>query len=380
MKIIPSLRRCHYVAKVSIFLITAALIAGMVGCGPVQYNLTIFSTEGGTVTTPGAGTFTYDAGTVVDLVAEADWGYQFVNWIGNASVIADVNAAATNITMNGDCAITANFTPEEIPENLEIRTWYDLDAVRDNLGGNHTLMNDLDSTTAGYEELAGPTANLGKGWQPIGIPNYDLIGLSGSFDGQGHEIRDLFINRPDEIYVGLFGIVDEGGRIENIGVVTANVTGVEMVGGLVGYNHRGTVNNCYAMGSVNGNEWVGGLVGSNYGTVSNSYYSGSVTSDENVVGGLVGYNDNQGTVSTSYATSSVTGNRNVGGLVGHNHGTVSNSYATGTVVGNEWVGGLLGTNGGTVNNSYATGNVTGDEYVGGLVGWNSGPVGNSYSP
>ena len=36
------------------------------------------------------------------------------------------------------------------PQNLEIRTWYDLDAVRNNLAGNHTLMNDLDSTTTGY--------------------------------------------------------------------------------------------------------------------------------------------------------------------------------------------------------------------------------------
>ena len=52
-------------------------------------------------------------------------------------------------------------------QNIEIRTWYDLDAVRDNLDGNHTLMNDLDSTTPGYEELASQTANEGEGWQPI---------------------------------------------------------------------------------------------------------------------------------------------------------------------------------------------------------------------
>ena len=39
-------------------------------------------------------------------------------------------------------------------KNLEIRTWYDLNAIRDNLGGSYILMNDLNSTTAGYEELA----------------------------------------------------------------------------------------------------------------------------------------------------------------------------------------------------------------------------------
>jgi hypothetical protein len=48
-------------------------------------------------------------------------------------------------------------------QNLEIRTWYDLDSVRDNMSGNYTLMNDLDSTTPGYTGLASPTANAGDG-------------------------------------------------------------------------------------------------------------------------------------------------------------------------------------------------------------------------
>ena len=100
-------------ARVSIFLIAVALIAGMVGCVGVEYDLTIASTAGGSVTTPGEGTFTYDAGTVVDLVAEAEEGYQFVNWIRDVSTIADVNDATTIITMQGDYSITANF--EEIP-------------------------------------------------------------------------------------------------------------------------------------------------------------------------------------------------------------------------------------------------------------------------
>jgi len=40
-----------------------------------------------------------------------------------------------------------------------IHDWYDLDAVRNNLTASYTLMNDLDSTTPGYGELASPTAN-----------------------------------------------------------------------------------------------------------------------------------------------------------------------------------------------------------------------------
>jgi len=75
----------------------------------ISYDLTIDSTTGGSVTTPGEGTFPYDCGTVVDLVAEADACYEFINWTGDVGTIADVNAASTNITMNGDYSVTANF-------------------------------------------------------------------------------------------------------------------------------------------------------------------------------------------------------------------------------------------------------------------------------
>jgi len=76
------------------------------------YDLTISSTTGGSVTTPGEGTFTYDEGEVVNLVASPATGYKFVNWTGNVATIANVNAATTAITMNGDYSIKANF--EEI--------------------------------------------------------------------------------------------------------------------------------------------------------------------------------------------------------------------------------------------------------------------------
>jgi len=74
-----------------------------------QYDLIISSTDGGTVTDPGEGTFACVEGTVLDLVAEADEGYRFVNWLGDVGTIADFNAANTTITMNGDYSITAKF-------------------------------------------------------------------------------------------------------------------------------------------------------------------------------------------------------------------------------------------------------------------------------
>ena len=218
------------------------------------------------------------------------------------------------IVVMGGCALPS--------QNLEIRDWYDLDAVRDNLSGNHALMNDLDSNTAGYDELASPTANQGKGWQPIETWGHPF---KGSFDGQGYEIRDLFINRPDESGVGLFGYVGVGGVIKNVSVVNATVTGRRYVGGLVGEN-KGTVSNSYSSSNVNGRFGIGGLVGDNWGSVSNSYSTGSATVAEFKVGGLVGFNF--GTVSNSYSTGSVSGSDEyVGGLVGDNyHDTVSNSF------------------------------------------------------
>jgi hypothetical protein len=230
--------------------------------------------------------------------------------------------------------------------NIEIGDWHDLDAIRNKLDGNYILTNNLDSTTAGYEELASPTANQGKGWQPIGTRDSTFYG---SFDGQGYEVRDLFINRPAERDVGLFGAVYNETVIKNLGVVNADVTGQSYVGSLVGINY-GTVSSSYSNGNVIGEEYIGGLVG------------GSAT-----------------TVSNSYSAASVTGNTLVGGLLGGNTGTVSNSYSTGSAIGDSQVGGLVGGNGGTASNSYSTGSVTGSEDVGGLVGKNyEGTVSNSF--
>jgi len=79
----------------------------------VQYDLSINSTEGGSVTMPGEGMFTYDEGNVVNLVTTPSASYQFDNWTGDVATIADIDAASTNITMNGNYSITANFVGVE---------------------------------------------------------------------------------------------------------------------------------------------------------------------------------------------------------------------------------------------------------------------------
>jgi uncharacterized repeat protein (TIGR02543 family) len=101
--------RLIHVARVTILLITVALIVGMPGCAPTQYQLTISSTPNGSVITPGEGTFTYNEGKVVRLVARSALGYGFVAWTGDVATINTVNSFSTTITMNGDYSITANF-------------------------------------------------------------------------------------------------------------------------------------------------------------------------------------------------------------------------------------------------------------------------------
>jgi parallel beta-helix repeat protein len=73
------------------------------------YTLTISSTAGGSVIVPGEGTFSYDAGTEVELVANANGPYWFSEWTGDVGTITNVKSITTNITINDDYFVTANF-------------------------------------------------------------------------------------------------------------------------------------------------------------------------------------------------------------------------------------------------------------------------------
>jgi uncharacterized membrane protein len=101
------------VARVCVFLVVVASIGGMVGCvsSATEYDLTISSTEGGEVTSPGEGTFAYDEGRDVDLVAEAEGGYHFVDWTGDVDEVANAGDATTTIKMRDDYSVKANFAP-----------------------------------------------------------------------------------------------------------------------------------------------------------------------------------------------------------------------------------------------------------------------------
>jgi hypothetical protein len=101
------------VKRAGIFLMIVALAVGIAGCEPgfiAQYTLNVKSALGGTVTTPGEGLFRFPAGSAVNLVAEAERGYEFVGWTSNSHTIADANNATTTITLNKNFYfVIANF-------------------------------------------------------------------------------------------------------------------------------------------------------------------------------------------------------------------------------------------------------------------------------
>ncbi len=207
----------------------------------------------------------------------------------------------------------------------EISTWQQLHEMRNDLGGDYVLLNDLCPEDEGYTTYSGP----GQGWLPVGVwPQF-----TGSFDGQGHTITGLRMARGDK--AGLFGWTS-GATIQNIGLVDVNVSGQIGVGPLVGDAGGGTViTKAWATGSVSGNGNVGGLVGSISGAqVTHSYSTCSVTAAGNHAGGLVGYVWTGSTISNTYATGAVSGADYVAALLGYARGsTLEESYGTGVVTG-----------------------------------------------
>lgn len=263
--------------------------------------------------------------------------------------------------------------------------------------------------------------------------------FSGSFDGNGHAIRNLHISvTKGTKSPSFFARLDPGARVvnlelknvfiktdtgynynhigcltsENYGTVSdCHISGVivchersKRIGGLVGIN-RGDIDASSFAGHISGGEYVGGLVGSSIGHITNCFCSGSVVGEE-YVGGLVGLTSDS--VSGSSSNATVTGDKRVGGLVGgHSRGSLSDCYSTGAVEGRYHTGGLVGyhsatitrcytkcdVNGlsetgglvgrnysyGKVYSSHSSGNVSGGVYVGGLVGGNFGRVMSCYS-
>jgi hypothetical protein len=155
---------------------------------------------------------------------------------------------------------------------------------------------------------------------------------------------------------------------------------VNNIGGLVGYASLMTLIDNLVSANISGGNSVGGLIGQNFDTsllVDNLVINLNLTGLEEV-GGLVGYNEVSIDIINNRVTdSTINGDNKVGGFVGRTRADLSilESYIKqSNIIGINAIGGMVGEgfkagDSSEIINSYAQVNLTGDDNIGGLIGY-----------
>ena len=184
---------------------------------------------------------------------------------------------------------------------------------------------DFSAIVAGGEQAANAvlTANIDmtpvEDFTPIGSV---ATPYKGTFDGQEHIISNLFINLPEQEYVGLFGVLNNGAYIKNVVMdALCEISGKCFVGGIAGgTNGGGTVifENCGNAGMVGAQEQnAAGIIGVSMGSQCGIKLIRCFN-----VGGVAGARESAALC----------------GWVGDNGSEITNCYNAG------WVSGVDGTN------------------------------------
>ena len=249
-------------------------------------------------------------------------------------------------------SITENGNVEQLEKGY---TWIhnldELQAMDKNKSGWYALRNSIDANaTAGGDYMGG------AGFDPIGSKMNNHF--TGRFDGLGYSIFGLTINRASEDYVGLFGAIGDGAYVRNFTLNSGTITGTNNVGAAVGgtVGSDTVIENITNTANVSGGNSVGGVIGS----ASKSSMSGLI---------------NIGTISGSTNVGGIVGNMIGGTLAGetYNIGGVSGSgHTIGGIAGYAQQGALIGNSGENGFQIYNNLNVTGGYDVGGIVGTLSG--------
>ena len=237
---------------------------------------------------------------------------------------------------------------ESVGENAyKIQDKHDLRHLANYVNNGH---NDCNSLTF----LQTTNITCDNTYMPIGYINgSDEARFCGTYDGQGHTISGITVSRTGtgeaDGYVGIFGYIyynssTDYGTVRNIVLANSTFTGNFYVGGIVGYNWGGTIENCRVESTViinaghNGARYHGGIVGKNEDPNAKviGCYSAAVVSKNNMTsclyhGGIVGFN-NKGTVQNClYAGTTVTAYNMKGTIIGYDengNGTFTNNYYT----------------------------------------------------
>lgn len=247
-------------------------------------------------------------------------------------------------------------------------------------GENYKQTADIYFVPADFAQ-GGDFYNNGNGFIPIGTQPYINNFFDGTYDGDGHVIDGLTINRPGTDGVGLFGAArGDGAFIRSLGLTNVNVIGHYLVGGLVGTGQDTLqLTDCFVTGSISGIGIVGGLTGDSYGITitkchADATVSGLGSGTTGDIGGLMGF-DFGSFVYRSYAKGTVIASVQNGGFIGRAQSTtLVDNYSTANVTGGYLTGGFLGAVDGTIlQNCYSTGLVTGSgNNVGGFSGAGAG--------
>ena len=273
----------------------------------------------------------------------------------------------------------------ESPETAyQIETWEHLDNVRNHLTSYFILNNNLDENTDGYDELASETADSDQGWVPISGESDRIIRLKnlpgngagiesdddddfrcfrGDFNGNGHTISDLFIERFS-INTGLFACI-ENAEVYDLTLDNVNITGAFGTGGLAGQAINSSISNVSVHGTIAGLLFTGGIIAVNeQGVISGSSSSGEILSDTGA-GGIAAINT--GTINTSSSSADITNEFLIGPTPQKMTAEYSLEYfstlpLTSDEFGDEpellgGFGGLVGLNLGVISNSFATGDL-----------------------
>ena len=301
---------------------------------------------------------------------------------GSGSKASDVLSGATVTDLTGG--------GKSINDAMLVHDVYELQAINNNaeekrndknyvykyVHGNYMLANDIDAS-------ATSTWNSGKGFESIGqltqmtmgTPKGFQGGFTGVLDGAGYTVKDLSINRSDEVYVGLFGGLTETAAVMNLNL-TGNIGGKNNVGGIAARNF-GMIRNVVNKANVSGESSVGGITGMNCGRLESVTNGGAVTGTSSNVGGIAGKNGDSssqtGSIINVQNIGSINGNGIVGGIVGDNfvNSIIANASNSGEVTSTgQYTGGISGTNRGSLTNIDNFGKVTGTNQVGGISGVN----------
>lgn len=202
-----------------------------------------------------------------------------------------------------------------------ISTLEELKAFRDEVNVGNTFKGET-------IELANDIDLGGEEWTPIGTQSHQF---QGTFNGNGHTISNLKINRPYSENSGFFGFTTVG-EIKNLTFHNADVTGYLNVGVVAGCPYTSKYSNIKLTGDikVSGYAYVGGMFGKNaYADLTDltidanagSYVKADSENSRTYVGGIVGFmGEGNQTLMNIISNINVIGSTcDIGGIVGIAH-------------------------------------------------------------